>query len=139
MAIASWLIQTPIGTNYALQILDQLEDLSKKEEQAASKLLFQILGSLATDRLQPKEVGRRLRDELARRIHPQSSTHQERFLNWIERLKLPRGVQLKAPQNFEGDTFSFVLNFSSTEELAKLLEGSLELIKKPEWSELEEF
>jgi len=139
MAIASWLIQTPVGTNYALQILEQLADLAKREEQAASKLLFQILGEIASDQLQPKELGRRLRDELARRLHPKSQAHQERFLNWVERLQLPRGVQVKPPQNFEGRSYILALQFSSPEELRNLLEEVKLSLAKSEWSEIKDF
>ncbi len=137
--IASWLIQTPVGTNYALEILNQLEDLAKKEERSASSLLFQAVSSLQTDKLQPKEIGRRLRDDLSKRVHPVSQAHRERFWEWAKRLKLPSEARLSPPQNFEGKSFTCSVDFANVAELRGRLQEILKNLEDPEWERLKEF
>lgn len=137
--IGSWLLQNAVGTNYALQILDQLDDLSRREECGAAKVLFGVLSLLPADKLQPKEIGRRLRDELQRRLHPASGEHRAAFEDWSGALKLPENVRLIPPQNFEGRQFTLALGFESTEELRQRLEASLALLKNPDWEKIWSF
>jgi hypothetical protein len=133
------LLQNPIGTNYALQILERLEDLARREEAAPAKLLFHALGSLQTDKLQPKEIGRRVRDELDRLMHPRSAEHGAAFQDWLQPLPLPPGAKLTPPQNFEGRQFNWTLPFASTEELKQKLRQSLDLLDHPEWEKIWKF
>ena len=137
--IASWLIQNPVGTNYALQILDSLDDLSRREQAGASQILFRILASLTVDKRQPKEIGRRLRDEFQRHLHPQSRNHQEAFERWMRALPLPEQARLSPPQNFEGRRFTLALGFDSTEDLKAKLKASLKMLGRPEWEKIWSF
>ncbi len=139
LPIASWLIQNPVGTNYALQILENLEDLARKEDQAPASVLFQTLGILKGDKLQPKDLGRQIRDELSRRIHPSSHSHRETFEAWARHLSLPEGSELLPPQNFEGRRYTLGIAFESTPVLRERLEAALELLDHPEWERLWEF
>jgi hypothetical protein len=134
LPIASWLIKFPIGTNYALQVLECLEDLSRKEEAAPSRILHQALNPLTDYRAHPKELGRQVRDALHKRLHPASNAHQERFRAFVKHLGLPDGVKLNPPKNFEGNSYQMLIEFESPEELKEklrmleeiLLQNSLE-------------
>ncbi len=130
LPIASWLVQTPVGTNFALQILELLEDLSQKEEKNASALLTQVLVSLENNELHPKEIGQEVRDLLALRLHPQISDRQIKFLNWVEELGLPRGVELKP------SPLRLTIQFERVEELEERLKGISEALHKPGWKRL---
>ncbi len=130
LPIASWLVQTPVGTNFALQILELLEGLSQKEEKNASALLTHVLSSLENNELHPKEIGQQVRDLLARRLHPKISDPQIKFLNWVEELGLPRGVELKP------SPLSLTIQFEEIEELKERLKGISESLRKPGWKRL---
>jgi len=139
LPIATWLIKTPIGTNYAMQILEQLEDLSKKEEVGAAQVLNRFLRDLDANRLHPKEVGKRLRDILYQRLHPQSTQHHYLFNKITQGLGLPKGVQIHPPKNFEGSSFSLEIAFREPGELSQRLQELLETLEKKPWKGLSDF
>lgn len=137
--VASWLVKVPVGTNYAMQILEHLEDLAKKLETSPAKILTQALHQLSNPSGLPKEFGRQVRDQLYASLHPKSAAHQERFLNWVRRLQLPKGVGLVPPKNFEGCQFKLEVHFQKASELQeKLLEALREFENVP-WDGLKDF
>ncbi len=139
-ALEEWLEGKPVGINLALQILEQLEDLSKKAGKTPSILLEELLEEVSAKQLTSKELGRRLRDALDRRLHPQRHAHELAFEAWTKRLGLPRGVRVRPPQNFEGRTFCLQVDFSSTEELRELLQAVADGIPAAAaWAELQQF
>lgn len=137
--IAAWLVQTPIGTNYALQILEQLEDLARKEEVRASRLLADVLGALPQEHSHPKKVGRKVRDILSRRLHPVSFEYGEKFKAFEQELSLNGNVKLFPPKNFEGNIFALGVKFQSPQDLAQKLEEVQASIKAGKWEKLREF
>jgi len=139
LPIASWLIQTPIGTNYALQILENLEDLSKREESRPSAVLNRVLGAVQNDNLQPKEMGRRIRDCLHQSLHPTSEEHLARYREFEKQLKLPKGVRLVPPKNFEGTTFSLEIKFEAVPELREKLSTLSSATQDSLWKKIAEF
>jgi len=139
LPIAAWLVQTPIGTNFALQILEHLQDLSKKSEMAPSSLLTQILSQLEIDERHPKEIGRQVRGALVRELNPKSSDHQRRFLEWRDGLELPCKVELESPLNFEGTVYTLKILFEGVEELSERLEETKKCLDNPAWEHLKEF
>ncbi len=139
LSIAAWLAQNSIGTNYAMQVLEFLEDLSKKENIRPSILLRQIIQNFEEDKLHPKELGRRLRDHMYRKLHPKTEQHRLRFESFNKNLGLPQKSRLIPPQNFEGTFYQLEVGFESVSELQEKLKMVLESIKKNKWKDLEEF
>ncbi len=137
--IVQWLLRHPVGTNYALQILEFLKDLAQREDIAPAALLTQSLSRLGEDERHPKELGKKLRDLLQRQLHPVSQAHQDRFLDYVEKLGLPPGVRLKAPRNFEGNSFTLEIEFSHPEELRRNLETILVHCEQELWKQLKDF
>ncbi len=121
--LADWFRSKPMGINLALQFLEQMEDLAKITGKSPASLLSELLAEVDASELHSKELGRRLRDAVDRRLHPQRHAHETTFAAWVEALKLPPGVVLKPPQNFEGRTFCLQIPFSSAEDLAQALQG----------------
>lgn len=139
LPIASWLGSHPIGTNYALQVLECLEDLSRNEESSPSRILHQALRTLDGDEGHPKELGKKLRDALHKRLHPASVLHQERFRAFVKQLGLPRGVQLHPPKNFEGTTYQLLIQFETPEDLEVKLGILAEIMAGKDWEDLKGF
>jgi hypothetical protein len=137
--VASWLIKVPIGTNYAIQILQHLEDLAKKLETSPAKILTQTLTQLSNPSDLPKEFGRQFRDHLYASLHPTSAAHQERFLKWVRRLQLPKGVGLVPPKNFEGSQYKLEVHFQKSSELQEKLSEALREFEKVPWEGLKDF
>lgn len=139
MPVASWLVQNPVGTNYALQILEQLEDLARKTEQPPSHCLTGALSSLQDDKLQPKDLGRRVRDFLSKQLHPASALHREAFEECVQSLKLHAQVQVHPPQNFEGSRYKLEVIFESSDELRARLDEILASLGNDGWKRLTQF
>lgn len=139
LPIASWLIHNPIGTNYAMQILGHLEDLARKEEHSPAHLLTQVLAPLKTDKLQPKDLGRQVRDQLAKKLHPASEGHREAFEAWTRTLKVGSSVRIHPPQNFEGTQYKLEVAFEDPQELRKSLARVLQSLDEDFWEKLKEF
>lgn len=139
LPIAAWLVKTPVGTNYALQILTSLEDLSRKEGQAPSQCLTGVLAQMGEIPDQPKEVGRQVRDCLARKLKPESSAYLDAFEAWVGELQLPRGVRLIPPKNFEGRDYRVELSFQDLKDLALKVNGLVQSLQQAPWEEIEKF
>jgi hypothetical protein len=137
--LTAWLLKNPVGTNYALQILECLRDLAKKEERKSSVLLTETVAQMEPETLHPKKLGRKVRDQLAERLHPISREHEERFVRWVKSLGLPANVKLIPPQNFEGNRFDLQISFENTEELQIALKETKASLKKRSWKQLPEF
>jgi hypothetical protein len=137
--VASWLIRNPVGTNCALQILKNLEDLSKKAGQAPALMLSRVLADTATDEIPPKALGKKIRDILHQRLHAQSTEHQERFQKFVESLNLPPDADLQPPQNFEGDIYTLQIRFTGPQSLKQSLETLLASMETSPWGKIKEF
>ncbi len=137
--LTSWLIQNPVGTNYALQILEILKDLAKKEARESSVLLTETVAKIEPGKLHPKKLGRKVRDELAEKLHPVSREHEERFEAFVTSLNLPKEVKLIPPQNFEGNRYDLQISFENKEELGSTLKNIKLSLKKSAWKKLSEF
>lgn len=138
--LAEWLQSKPIGINLALQFLEQISDLKTKTGQGAAVLLQELLEEVSAKDLHSKELGRRLRDAVERRLHPQRHAHEAAFEAWQQRLVLPPKARIKAPQNFEGKTFTLQLEFTKPEDLRLGLEALLQSLEKRDlWEEMYRF
>jgi len=139
-ALGEWLRNKPIGINLALQFLEQVSDLKTKTGQDAASLLAELLDEVSAKDLHSKELGRRLRDAVDRRLHPQRHAHELAFEAWTKSLTLPAGVRVVPPQNFEGKTYTLKVEFVSKEALSaalRTLVASLE--SNPAWDRLDKF
>ncbi|MCE9625245.1 MAG: hypothetical protein K8R69_07325 [Deltaproteobacteria bacterium] len=134
-----WLGQNPVGDNLALQILEDLEDLHKRENCSAAAILSSEWSRVEAEEMQPKEIARRLRNALQARLHPYRVAHEAGFDDLVKRLGLPAEARLKAPQNFEGKTFQLQIEFSDLEGLRETLQRLQSSIQQGPWREIWNF
>jgi len=137
--LAEWLQGYRVGSNLALQILEQLEDLAKKTGQAAAPLLQEAAAAYRGKRLNAKELGRRIRDDFEARLHPFSTAHEQTFRDRVQGLALPPEVGIKPPQNFEGEVFTLQLPFATEADLIQRLRAVLDSLETKDWSQLWKF
>jgi len=135
----AWLGENPVGANLSLQILEDLEDLLKREGRGLSEILSSELSRIEGEELPPKEIARRLRDALQVRLHPHRLAHEAAFSGLVRRLGLPSGARLKAPQNFEGRTFQLQLEFSNLQNLHQILQDLQRSVQEGPWDEIWDF
>ena len=139
-ALGEWLQSKPIGINLALQFLEQISDLKTKTGKDVEALLQELLEEVSAKDLHSKELGRRLRDAIDRRLNPQRCAHEAAFEAWQKRLGLPPQARIKPPQNFEGKSFTLQLEFTGPEDLRRGLESlSLSLEKRDLWEAINSF
>lgn len=139
-ALGAWLKDKPVGINLALQFLEQISDLKTKTGKDAAALLAELLAEVSAKDLHSKELGRRLRDAVDRRLHPQRHAHELAFEAWTKRLHLPGGTRVTPPQNFEGKTFTLKVEFASKEALSAALRAlTASLESNPAWDEIDKF
>ena len=61
-----------------------------------------------------------IRHYLKKRRYPQITAFEERYQQAVKELKLANGMQLVAPQHFEGQKYTLQLEFKSADELQRL-------------------
>ena len=137
LPLASWLVQNPVGTSYALQILEHLESLSKKKELAVSQILARILAPFQQDKLHPKELGKKILEVLHQTLHQQSASYHNLFKEFEQGLRLPEGVFLHSPKNSEDSVFSLDIRFGEVKELKDKIEKLRSSIETRDWKKLE--
>jgi hypothetical protein len=134
--LAAWLEENPVGMNLGLQILELLEDLSKKEGRPTADFFAELPQG---EQIQPKERGRLWRDKLEQRLHPHLKAHAAAFEQGHRRLGLSGGIEIEPPQGFEGRNFTLKVSFSDKEELRRRLLEVTESLEKRDWAWLWEF
>lgn len=137
--LARWLAESRIGVNYALQILQQLQDVSKKTGSSPGAWLQDFLRAPEIETMSHKQLGKALRDELKRQLQPRLVAHEAKFAALVEELNLPSRTRLQPPQNFEGDLYRLEISFKTCDELEQKLEVLSQALQKKAWRSLDEF
>ena len=127
-----------LGTNKQKQLLELLEDLSRKEH-CSPREIWSSSGADAIEQqteTAPSDRFQRFRQALHRRRFPVLNEYEDRADRLQRELALPREIQLRLPPNFEGDRLDVLLRVSSTAELRVLLERLEAAVRRPEMEEL---
>ena len=61
-----------------------------------------------------------IRHYLKKRRYPQITAFEEHYQRTVKELRLSEGMQLLAPQNFEGQSYTLQLAFKNADELQRL-------------------
>ena len=134
--LAAWLEENPVGMNLGLQLLELLEDLSKKERRPIADFFAELPPG---EEIQPKERGRLWRDNLEKRLHPHRKAHAAAFEQGLRGLELPEGLEIEPPQGFEGRNYTLKVSFADKEELRRRLLEAGQCLEKRDWAWLWEF
>lgn len=108
-----------LGLNRQREFLDWLVEIARRD---ATSILFiidegPISDILKDDDLDRKQKGRLVRQFLKEKRYPEMSKADRQFSDALKRLRLEKGVRLKAPAFFESQTYCLKIDFNNYEEL----------------------
>lgn len=96
------------------EILKNLYEIMRREEKSLDDLLTQV-----KNKLEKYESGQ-LRELLFRLRYPEYSSYKSKLNKLKGDLSLPPQIKLVTPTHFEGDKFTFQINFNNLEQLRSL-------------------
>lgn len=105
------------------EILDYVEDIGRLRGISFAEVLNQPdVVSVMDSGLLAKEKVEQLRRCLRSRLFPYLTAKEERFRQFMESLELPSGLELKPPEQFEGDEWEVRIRFSKPLEFLEKTE-----------------
>lgn len=117
VAIAELFIQLVPSLNKQREILTLLQEISVREDIPIQNILDNINNIMQDSEPDKNQKLRKIRSYLKQRRFPTLSHAEEQFEKSLKQLKLGAGLDLIPPKYFEGDTYSFSLQFRTLEEL----------------------
>ncbi|MCX7822636.1 MAG: ParB/Srx family N-terminal domain-containing protein [Syntrophobacterales bacterium] len=99
------------------EILESVEDLGRAKNIPYSEVLREIEVVLGDQNLSPREGTERVRHFLKALLFPNLMARRNSFEKTLKSLELPYGVELKPPDQFEGDEWEMKVRFSKPQEL----------------------
>ena len=131
----------PLGQNKMKEILEDLLEISKKNNIPAEKILSskEILDVIGSERLSPLQKADKIRLLLKSKRYPTLSSWKESFDSFLKGLHLPNNIAVKPSPYFEEENFSVSFTFESREELKTNLLKLQELASKEEFSRIFKF
>jgi hypothetical protein len=126
----------PSGQNKLKEILEDLKEISRRNDIAPKKILSskEILEITGSEKLSPLQKIDRIRVILRKKRYPALSSRKESFDSLLNKLKLPEAVMVKPSPFFEEENFSVNFSFGNSEELKTNLLKLQELALKKEFS-----
>jgi ParB family transcriptional regulator, chromosome partitioning protein len=111
-----------LSLNRQREVLEWIQGIAGREGAAPQALLS---AAPVSDWRQDPHMDRGQKTQLIRhylkkRRYPQITAFEEHYQRTVKELKLAEGMQLLAPQHFEGQIYSLQLAFKSTAELQRL-------------------
>lgn len=132
---------SPLGQNKMKEVLEDLKEISKKNDIPAKKILSskEIQDIMDSERLSPLQKADKIRLFLKRVRHPTLSSWSESFDSSLKKLQLPKNIMVKPSPFFEEESFSVNFSFGNREELNTILFKLQELASKEEFSKIFKF
>ena len=119
--LAAFLVELGLSLNRQREILDWVTSICRRDKLTPAQLLssgnIQIIRQ--DGNIDRRQKGRFIRDELRKRRYPAITRHEQHFTRLAQRLNLPKGVQLNAPQHFESPVYELKFNFQNRRQLLK--------------------
>ncbi|NOY77548.1 MAG: ParB N-terminal domain-containing protein [Calditrichaeota bacterium] len=110
-----------LGKNRQKEFFALLRDVALLEKSTLAELLQreEITQILGDESISLGQKTQRVRERLRRWRYPNLTKTEVRFRDILRGLRLPPGIQLRPPQNFEGDKFRLEFQFRTPEEFAR--------------------
>ncbi len=132
-------VSLKIGKNNQREFLQFFRDISKASSITISNIMEkpEIQAILRDEKLTAPVKINRLKDQLKKLRYPRFSVVEEKFDQFKKSLKLPPSLMLRPPAFFEGEKFSFELNFKNQAEFKKLVRQLNQFAEENRMKELE--
>jgi len=112
-----------LGKNRQKEFFALLRDVAllKKTTLAGLLELEEITQILGAESASLGQKTQQVRERLRRWRYPNLTETEARFRNILRSLRLPPGIQLRPPQNFEGNQFRLEFSFRTPEDFARIV------------------
>lgn len=129
--LSNLLHELDLSLNRQRELLDWIDAIAKRDKLSVSEVLNdEPLKNLRQDStLDPGHKTNLIRQYFKQRRYPNISAFERNYQQCAKTLKLPKGVELTPPANFEGRLFTFKIGFKEQPELLQLLENLQQLVK----------
>jgi ParB family chromosome partitioning protein len=128
----------PAGQNKLKGILEDLKEISRRNDTAAKKILSskEIMDIVRSEKLSPLQKTDKVCLILRKKRYPALSSRNESFDSLLKKLRLPETVLVKPSPFFEEEHFTVNFSFGNSEELKTNLLKLQELASKQEFRAL---
>jgi hypothetical protein len=113
-----------LGKNRQKEFFALLRDVALRKEISVAALLKreELTRILQADSLSVGQKTQRVRTLLRRWRYPHLVAVETRFQQLVREMRLPPGIQLRPPPNFEGDKFRLELTFRTPEDFSRIVD-----------------
>lgn len=128
----------PLGQNKQKEILEDLQEISRKSDIPAEKLLTskEIQEALKSESLSPLQKSDKIRLFLKRKRYPSLSSMKDSFDSLLERIEWPKEISVKPSPFFEGEDVSVSFTFRNNVEFQEHLRRLQKLASRKEFPTL---
>ena len=128
----------PLGRNKQQEILENLLEISRREDLAPGGILGdqEIQKALNTPKLSQLQKAERVRLALRRKRFPHLASWQESFERSLNKMRWPREINLKPSPFLEEDTLSVTFEFKTKKEFHAKVKKLESLASRPEFSRM---
>jgi ParB family transcriptional regulator, chromosome partitioning protein len=118
--LAQLLIELGLSLNRQREICEWIVAICRRDGMTAAQLLSinAIKSRLQNGDLDRRQKAQAIRNELKKIRYPNMVRFERRFSDIVEKLNLPKGTWLTAPQHFESPIYSLKLDFQCGQDLA---------------------
>ncbi len=131
-------ILMPLGQNKQKEILEDLQEISQREDIATEEILKsrEILSVQSSDKLSPLQKADRIRVWLRKRRYPSFSSWKESFDLTLRKMRWPKEISLKHSPFFEDEDISVAFGFKNKKEFEERVSKLKQMASKKEFNKL---
>lgn len=129
---------TALGQNKQKEILEDLQEVSLREQIAAEEILKtpEILEIQNSEKLSPLQKADKVRSLLRKRRYPSFSSWKESFDSSLRKMRWPKEIALKHSPFFEDENISVSFSFKNKKEFEESILKLKEMASKKEFNEI---
>jgi ParB family chromosome partitioning protein len=131
-------ILVPLGQNKQKEILEDLQEVSQRENIPAEEILKsrEILSIQNSDKLSPLQKADRIRNWLRKRRYPSFSSWKESFDSTLRKMRWPKEIVLKHSPFFEDEDISVAFSFKNKKEFEESISKLKQLASQKEFNKM---
>jgi len=131
-------ILIPLGQNKQKEILEDLQEISLRENIAAEEILKteEILDVQSSEKLSPLQKADKIRSLLRRRRYPSFSSWKESFDSSLRKMHWPEKIALKHSPFFEDEDISVTFSFKDKKEFEENIMKLKQMASKKEFNKI---
>ena len=129
---------SPLGQNKKKEILENLQDISRRIGTPAEKILSaqEILKIQSSEKLSSLQKAEKVRFLLKRKRYPAFSSWEESFESLLKKMRWPKEITIRPTPYFEDEEFSVTFSFENKEKFNANLLKLQELASREEFSKI---